>query len=87
MALGPLTNIALAITLDPNFATNVERFYIMGSSVRGSGNVAPNVEANFREDPESNWIVLNNTKGLPAVLLPWETCLSVEIPMVRASNN
>ncbi|XP_043289098.1 LOW QUALITY PROTEIN: uncharacterized protein C1683.06c-like, partial [Venturia canescens] len=81
MLLGPTTNVALAITLDSKFVDNVVRFYIMGSSVHGIGNVSPNVEFNFKQDPHSNFILLEIIKGQPAALLPWETSLSAAIPM------
>ena len=82
MVLGPLTNIAIAMTLDPKFVDNVGRFYIMGASVHGMGNVAPSIEYNFYQDPLSNFIVLNKTRRLPNILLPWETIYDAGIPMV-----
>lgn len=82
LCLAPLTNIAIAIALDPSFITNVKRFYIMGGSVAGVGNNAPGVEFNFIADPESNFIVLNNTLKKPILLYPWETVLSAAIPKV-----
>ncbi|XP_043288289.1 probable uridine nucleosidase 2 [Venturia canescens] len=81
MAIGPLTNLALAMTLDSSFVKNVERFYLLGSSVRGWGNVAPNVEFNFSQDPQSNFIVLNGTDEKTAFLFPWEANLDAKIPM------
>lgn len=83
MAIGPLTNVALAMNLDPEFVENVARFYIMGSSVYGVGNIAPNVEFNFKQDPHSNFIVLNGMKEQPAILFPWETSFSARISTVR----
>lgn len=82
LCLGPLTNIAIAASLDPNFMDNVERFYIMGGSVYGVGNKAPGVEFNFVDDPESNFIVLNYTRKEPSLLYPWETVLNANIPKV-----
>lgn len=73
LALGPLTNVAIAITLDPSFISRLKNLVIMGASVAGVGNKSPNVEFNFAHDPESNFIVLNSTDVNPAILLPWET--------------
>ncbi|XP_015123005.1 probable uridine nucleosidase 1 [Diachasma alloeum] len=81
LSMGPLTNIALAISLDPNFIHNVKRFYVMGGSVSGVGNIAPGVEFNFAADPESNFILFNSTRGEPIFLLPWETTSVVGLPM------
>ncbi|KAH0550805.1 hypothetical protein KQX54_020888 [Cotesia glomerata] len=79
LALGPLTNIAIAMTLDPEFAKNVKRFFIMGGSVSGVGNKSPGVEFNFGADPESNHIVLSVSKNTPHLLLPWETIFGSNI--------
>ncbi|KAF7994598.1 hypothetical protein HCN44_004070 [Aphidius gifuensis] len=72
LALGPLTNIAEAIKLDPNFVGNVNKFYIMGGSISGGGNMGPNLEFNFMLDPESNKIVLDSLNGESSYLIPWE---------------
>ncbi|XP_066593484.1 pyrimidine-specific ribonucleoside hydrolase RihA-like isoform X2 [Prorops nasuta] len=73
ICLGPLTNIATAIALDPDFLSYFKRVYIMGSSVKGDGNQSPNVEFNFSKDPPANYMVLNSTMKNPVFLFPWET--------------
>ncbi|CAH1732435.1 unnamed protein product [Aphis gossypii] len=78
LVLGPTTNIALAISLDPNFVHKIKHFYVMGGSVNGHGNISPGVEFNFGSDPESNFIFFNSTQG-DVSLLPWETNLSINI--------
>ncbi|XP_020720841.1 pyrimidine-specific ribonucleoside hydrolase RihA isoform X2 [Bombus terrestris] len=70
----PLTNIALAIKMYPQFVDHVREFYIMGGNVTAQGNITPQAEFNFYMDPESVHIVFNNNKN-PLRLLPWETCL------------
>lgn len=82
IALGPLTNIAIAMTLDPEFAKNVKRFFIMGGSVSGVGNKSPGVEFNFGADPESNHVVISTSKSAPHLLLPWETIFGSNITKV-----
>ncbi|XP_076684717.1 uncharacterized protein LOC143377387 [Andrena cerasifolii] len=77
LSLGPLTNAAVAVSLYPSFFKRLKNHIILGSSVAGIGNSAPNVEFNFYQDPESNYIVLNHTKL--SVLYPWETVLSSNI--------
>lgn len=39
VALGPLTNLALAMRLDDQFATNLKELYIMGGNVEGEQRV------------------------------------------------
>jgi inosine-uridine nucleoside N-ribohydrolase len=35
LCLGPLTNVALAIRMDPRFCTNVKEIFIMGGNMEG----------------------------------------------------
>jgi purine nucleosidase len=57
LALGPLTNVATAIRLEPDFVKCVKRIILMGGVVRGPGNVGPFSTANIRNDPEAARIV------------------------------
>ncbi|KAJ4444924.1 hypothetical protein ANN_06723, partial [Periplaneta americana] len=89
LCLGPLTNVALAIRLDPFFITNLKQLVILGGSTEGIGNVMPGVEFNFYVDPEANFIVFDSVNATrhgmnPIVLLPWESIVKRNIiPMVR----
>ena len=56
--VGPLTNIALAVSKDPSIAPLVHDIVIMGGSVSG-GNVNGAAEANIYNDPEAAQIVFN----------------------------
>ncbi|XP_051563213.1 inosine-uridine preferring nucleoside hydrolase [Myxocyprinus asiaticus] len=58
IALGPLTNLALAVRLDPTFPQKIKDLYIMGGNMEGKGNMTPCAEFNFRMDAESAYIVL-----------------------------
>ena len=46
VALGPLTNLALAVELDPSFATKIGQIVILGGAYSVNGNVNPAAEAN-----------------------------------------
>lgn len=52
-AIGPITNIAHAIRLDPMFAQNVKRIVFMGGAARVPGNITPHAEANTYHDPHA----------------------------------
>ena len=56
VAVGPLTNVALAIRRDPTFATRLRSLTIMGGSAAG-GNVTAAAEFNIYVDPEAAAIV------------------------------
>ena len=51
--VGPLTNIGLALQLEPRIAQNVRNVVIMGGSVAAGGNVSPVAEANIYNDPHA----------------------------------
>jgi inosine-uridine nucleoside N-ribohydrolase len=56
--VGPLTNIALAVSKDPGIVSLVKDIVIMGGSITG-GNVNGAAEANIYNDPEAAQIVFN----------------------------
>jgi purine nucleosidase len=58
IAVGPLTNIALATCLEPRIVENVRELVIMGGAATVPGNVTPLAEANFHNDPEAASIVV-----------------------------
>lgn len=57
LAIGPLTNLAEALTVDPTLPERIGRVTIMGGAVEVPGNVTPAAEANIRNDPEAADIV------------------------------
>ena len=72
LAIGPLTNIATAMRMEPRFARSVKQLVIMGGALAslpdGGGNQTPNAEFNFYVDPEAAQVVLRS--GIPIVLSP-----------------
>ncbi|KAF8397849.1 hypothetical protein HHK36_016774 [Tetracentron sinense] len=57
LALGPLTNLALAIKRDSSFASKVKKVVVLGGAFFALGNVNPAAEANMYGDPEAADIV------------------------------
>lgn len=70
VAIGPLTNIALAAAKDRDFARNVKALYIMGGSNNGRGNITAAAEFNFYVDPEAAKAVM--AAGFSTVIIPWD---------------
>ncbi|XP_050454144.1 uncharacterized protein LOC126852902 [Cataglyphis hispanica] len=80
VTLGPLTTIAIAIALEPNFLHLVKQHVIMGSSVDSN-----KIEFNFKNDPESDLIALNNTNK-PSIILPSDTVYTNSISKEEYRN-
>lgn len=57
LALGPLTNIALAVQHFPDLPTLVDEIVIMGGNALVPGNATPAAEANMLNDPEAADVV------------------------------
>ena len=66
MATGPLTNLALALLLDPEVASLVTGVVVMGGTVEHPGNISPYAEANIAHDPEAARLVFG---------APWQVTL------------
>lgn len=58
LAIGPLTNLAIALQRDPGLTERVARVTIMGGAALAPGNVTPVAEANIHDDPEAAAVVL-----------------------------
>lgn len=65
-AIGPLTNLAMALRLEPKIASKIQRIVLMGGSA-GFGNVTPAAEFNIYADPEAAGIVFSS--GVPIVMM------------------
>jgi purine nucleosidase len=72
VTLGPLTNVALAISKHPEIASKVSRCVVMGGAPCCEGNVTPAAEYNMWVDPEAARIVMRS--GLPVELIGWQLC-------------
>jgi len=65
LALGPLTNIALALKEDPDCFAKMSRFIVMGGSYRSHGNCSPVAEFNFWCDPDAANFVFSQNLPVP----------------------
>lgn len=74
-AIAPLTNLALALKLEPKIANLTKQVVIMGGAVRVNGNVTPAAEANIYNDPLAADIVL--TSNWPITLVGLDVTLKV----------
>ncbi|XP_052806824.1 inosine-uridine preferring nucleoside hydrolase-like isoform X2 [Mya arenaria] len=79
VCLAPLTNIAMAIRMDPGIGSRLKHCYIMGGNHHGKGNMTVAAEFNFYFDPEAAYVVLNQLKA-PITIVTWETCMEHSIP-------
>jgi purine nucleosidase len=68
VAVGPLTNLARALDLDPSIVGLVESVTIMGGAALAPGNLSPVAEANIGHDPEAAAVVIRAT--WPITLVP-----------------
>jgi pyrimidine-specific ribonucleoside hydrolase len=75
-AIGPLTNIALLVSVYPDAAARIGRLVVMGGSAGRGGNVTAAAEFNVWADPEAAAVVF--AAGLPTVLVG----LDVTLPTV-----
>lgn len=65
--VGPLTNIALALRLEPRIAQHVQEVVVMGGNALCPGNATPAAEANIHNDPEAADVVFG--AGWPVTMV------------------
>lgn len=78
IALGPLTNLALAVRLDPSLPAKVKRLVIMGGTIGAVGNTSALAEYNFYADPEAAQVAIEAFGAAEPYpeLISWETTLA-----------
>lgn len=75
VAIAPLTNLALALQLEPKIAELTKQIIIMGGAINTNGNVSPVAEANINNDPHAADLVL--TAAWPVTLVGLDVTLKV----------
>lgn len=66
--LAPLTNIAMAMIIEPKLADRLAEIVLMGGARSEGGNITPAAEYNIAVDPEAAYRVIHC--GAPIVMLP-----------------
>ncbi len=79
VAVGPLTNLALAVSLEPRIVQAVRQVVLMGGTALRPGNVTPVAEANIHNDSAAARIVFDAEWPLSMVGLD-VTCASIMSP-------
>lgn len=79
VAVGPLTNLAMALRIEPHLEEKIKELVIMGGGHTGC-NASAAAEFNFYADPEAAKIVMDSK--IPKVILPldatWRACVTDE---------
>ena len=76
VALGRLTNLALAINIAPQVADSLKEVVVMGGAVTVPGNVTPVATANLHGDPQAADVVYRS--GARIVQVGLDVCREVE---------
>jgi purine nucleosidase len=67
-ALGPLTNVAIALVQAPEIIAGAKELVLMGGASRALGNTSPAAEFNILADPHAAQVVVDS--GLPITMIP-----------------
>lgn len=84
VALGPLTNLALALERDARRLGRAGRIVVMGGAIAVPGNVTPAAEFNFYVDPEAAAAVLE--AGLAVELVPLDVTRRVVLAQTALTD-
>ena len=84
VAIGPLTNVALAIRQEPRIVKALKELIIMGGAIRHEGNTTALAEFNTYVDPHAAHIVCH--AGIPTTLVPLDVsyqCILTKLDVDR----
>ncbi len=83
-ALGPLTNIAMALVRAPEIAPKIKQIVLMGGGYFEGGNITPTAEFNIYVDPEAADVVVHC--GAPIVMIPLDVTHQALATKERLAN-
>ncbi|HXP05122.1 MAG TPA: nucleoside hydrolase [Stellaceae bacterium] len=83
-ALGPLTNVAMALIKAPDIVSGVRELVLMGGASRALGNVTPAAEFNIHADPHAAEIVF--ASGVPITMVPLDATHQVRSAKERVER-
>lgn len=88
VTLGPLTNIATALKLEPNLPNLLKRIVMMGGAVTAQGNINRTAEFNIYADPEAAFVVFEGwaATGREIELADWELTTRHGIPLAERNR-
>ena len=81
VAIGPLSNVALALRREPAIARKAAGFVAMGGNATVPGNITPLAEFNFWADPEAAAAVFES--GLRVTMVGLDVCEQTHLPEER----
>ncbi|MCI0554562.1 MAG: nucleoside hydrolase [Anaerolineae bacterium] len=87
VAIGPLTNVALAIRQEPRLVHAIKELIIMGGAIRHEGNATALAEFNTYADPHAAHILFH--AGIPTTLAPLDVtyqCILTSQDVERLQN-
>jgi inosine-uridine nucleoside N-ribohydrolase len=77
--VGPLTNIAAALALEPKLPQLIKSISLMGGAIKEGGNVSPVAEANIWNDPHAADAVF--TAGFDLTMIGLDVTYQVVVPV------
>jgi purine nucleosidase len=83
-ALGPLTNLALALAREPKIATRLAEIVLMGGAMSEGGNITPAAEFNIYVDPHAAARVF--ACGAPIVAMPLDVTHKAQVTTPRIAR-
>ncbi len=84
VAVGPLTNVGLALLADPDLPQRVRAVYVMGGAFDVPGNITHSAEANIYHDPEAADLVFGAPWRVVAVGLDVTLQVTLEAEHLEA---
>lgn len=82
--LGPMTNLAAALAMEPAIASAIARLAVMGGARSEGGNITASAEYNIYADPHAARVVL--ASGIPATIFGLDATHGVRSTPVRTAR-